>query len=249
MSGCTILPKGTPAPSPHRPISTTEETPNEFTMPENESEIAATTETIFDKFLRRTTVLPKGEHNEKTMDNETEGTQNVEFSVETMEKFNDTEVFNATAGSRRNGGGLYYKHDMGLENELENTTAYKTDVEELFEPKKKSERLDYEESSGDDRQRRSNVPFQFRKTRETYIVRCHNAGTFISSRERWWFIAIANCGNNKGLDVKYRFKMTNGKSGDFWTEHFSADERRKFDMILSQKVFLVIYVKRIVLTS
>ncbi|XP_031628165.1 transmembrane protein 145-like [Contarinia nasturtii] len=234
-SGCTILPKSqnTPTPPIHRYYSTTEQTPIEFTMSENESDLAAT-ETIFDKFLRRTTIVPKGEREGKSSDNNTEETQNVEFSVEAMEKINDTEVFNATAGAHRNGGGLYYKHDIGLENELENTTAYKMDVEELFEPQKKSERLNNEESDVDERQERSNAPFKFRSTRETYIVRCHQAGTFISSRERWWFIAIANCGSTKGLDIKYRFKMTNGKSGDFWTEHFSADERLIPPILLCQ---------------
>lgn len=196
-------------------------------MPDNESEIAAT-ETIYDKFLRHTTVLPKGHRDGKSLDNNTENILNNDLgSGESIEKFNDTEIFNATSehGSR-NGGGLYYKHDVGFENELENTTEYKTDVEELFEPQKKSERMDYDDGLADDRRRRSNPTLSFRPTRETYIVRCHNAGSFISSRERWWFIAIANCGSNKGLDVKYRFKMTNGNDGDFWHEHFSADERR-----------------------
>lgn len=221
LSGCTILPKN------HQKPPSTTQTPIEFTtMPENESEIAAT-ETIFDKFLRHTTVVPKDHREGKSLDNITENIQNNEFASESMERFNDTEVFNTTSeNGSRNGGGLFYKHDVGLENVLENTTEYKMEVEELFEPHKKSERLDYDEGSLDERQRRSN-PLSFRPARETYIVRCHNAGSFISSRERWWFIAIANCGNNKGLDVKYRFKMTNGNPGDFWHEHFSADERRK----------------------
>lgn len=228
LSGCTILPKN----SQKQPIPAHETTqkPIEFTtLPENESEIAAT-ETIFDKFLRRTTVVPTLSQREgKSSENDTiEGARDIEFG-ESMEAFNDTEVFNNTSenGTRRkHGGGLYYKHDVGLENILENTTEYKVDVEELFEPQKKNERLDYEDEV-DGRQRRSNPTMSFRPARETYIVRCHNAGSFISSRERWWFIAIANCGSNKGLDVKYRFKMTNGNTGDFWHEHFSADERRK----------------------
>lgn len=218
-------------PPTQRPSSTTE-MPIEFTkMPDNnESEIGAT-ETFFDKFLRQTTtVSPKDLRDGKSLDNITEDTQHDDdFTVESMEQFNETEIFNATSehGSRRTGGGLYYKHDVGMENELENTTEYKIDVEELFEPQKKSERMDDEDNNNsvDDRQRRSNPSFSFRPNHETYIVRCHNAGSFISSRERWWFIAISNCGNDKGLDVKYRFKMTNGKSGDFWNEHFSADER------------------------
>ncbi|XP_055304371.1 transmembrane protein 145-like isoform X2 [Sitodiplosis mosellana] len=241
-SGCTILPKNSqkqPIPAPATTLTPIELT----TLPENESEIAAT-ETIFDKFLRRTTVLPTGHRQVKSLDNITEEIQDNEFS-ESMETFNETEVFNSTSqhGSRKNGGGLYYKHDVGLENVLENTTEYKVDVEELFEPQKKSERIDYDDNSLDERQPRSNPTLSFRPNRETYIVRCHNTGTFISSRERWWFIAVANCGNNKGLDIKYRFRMTNGNTGDFWHEHFSADERLIPPILLCQFIvysFLVV---------
>lgn len=224
LSGCTIVPKGPTRPFAH--LTTTTATPIEFSTPGDVDIENVTTETIFDKYLHRTTVIPKDEPDSHSSDNTTEDTLDNDFSSDTMDKFNETEVFNATSGGNyRNGGGLYFKHDIGLENVLENTTDYKKDVEELFEPPKRMEH------SGEDdiettRHRRSN-PSNYHPTRTTYIVRCHNAGSFISSRERWWFIAIANCGNGKGLDVKYRFKMTNGETGDFWHEHFSADERRK----------------------
>lgn len=226
LSGCTILPKNSQKPLTILYPSTTEH-PNEFsTQPDNESEYAST-ESIFDKYLKRTTVqIPNGNRESKSLYNITDEMQNNEL----QERFNDTEVFNATSkNDSRNGGGLFFKHDVGFENELENTTEYKLDVEELFEPSKKNEHLDDDYESTDNRQRRSN-PVTFRSNRETFVVKCHNAGSFISSRERWWFIAIANCGNNKGLDVKYRFKMTNGQSGDFWHEHFSADERCEFHL-------------------
>lgn len=61
----------------------------------------------------------------------------------------------------------------------------------------------------------------------TVTVICHNVGGFTSSRQRWWYIAVANCGSNKGMDIRYKFKMTNGATGDFWHEHFSADEMCK----------------------
>lgn len=38
---------------------------------------------------------------------------------------------------------------------------------------------------------------------------------------------IANCGANRGIDVRFKFRMTNGPTGDFWHEHFSADEMCK----------------------
>ncbi|XP_076058187.1 uncharacterized protein LOC143035254 [Oratosquilla oratoria] len=51
---------------------------------------------------------------------------------------------------------------------------------------------------------------------------CQGRRSFRSVRERWWFIAISNCESDKGLQLKYRFTMTNGKL--FWYKHFSADE-------------------------
>ncbi|CAH0549265.1 unnamed protein product [Brassicogethes aeneus] len=56
------------------------------------------------------------------------------------------------------------------------------------------------------------------------IVVCHNARRFRSSRERWWYMAISNCNATKGIHVKYKILMTNGPPGDYWHEHFSADE-------------------------
>ncbi|KAJ8978794.1 hypothetical protein NQ317_015518 [Molorchus minor] len=55
-------------------------------------------------------------------------------------------------------------------------------------------------------------------------VSCHNARRFRSSRERWWFIAVSNCKGTRGIDIKYKLLMTNGPPGDYWHEHFSADE-------------------------
>ncbi|CAH1099536.1 unnamed protein product [Psylliodes chrysocephalus] len=55
-------------------------------------------------------------------------------------------------------------------------------------------------------------------------VTCHNARRFRSSRERWWFIVISNCNGAKGINIKYKILMTNGPPGDYWHEHFSADE-------------------------
>ncbi|KAF0290831.1 Transmembrane protein 145 [Amphibalanus amphitrite] len=53
---------------------------------------------------------------------------------------------------------------------------------------------------------------------------CVGNRTFISSRERWWFIAVSNCDSEKGLDLKYDFLMTNGPEENSWLYHFSADE-------------------------
>ncbi|XP_046979974.1 transmembrane protein 145-like isoform X1 [Schistocerca americana] len=56
------------------------------------------------------------------------------------------------------------------------------------------------------------------------IYVCQKKNLFISSRPRWWFLAISNCKSVKGLNLKYKFLMTNGPDGDFWHMHFSADE-------------------------
>lgn len=220
ISGCTIERKKL------QPSTSTTEAPMELnTQGENDSFLGST-KTIFDKYLKRPTNSPSESSRDiKPVEQSTENVTNKEGSAdENMEAFNDTEVFNSTSKHGRNGGGLFFKHDQGFENELENTTEYKLLVEELFEPPKKSEPFD--DDTNTSRPRRS-YPFHLSRPRESFIVKCHNAGSFISSRERWWFIAISNCNNDKGLDIKYKFKMTNGNTGDFWHEHFSADERRK----------------------
>nr|XP_046911508.1 transmembrane protein 145-like [Dermatophagoides farinae] len=53
--------------------------------------------------------------------------------------------------------------------------------------------------------------------------RCVQKRTFQSYRERWWYIALDNCGSRKGLYLKYRITMTNSQSNQ-WLRHFSADE-------------------------
>ncbi|KAJ8957962.1 hypothetical protein NQ318_001962 [Aromia moschata] len=63
-----------------------------------------------------------------------------------------------------------------------------------------------------------------RYTQRSRTIVCHQARRFRSSRERWWFIAISNCNGTRGIDIKYRLLMTNGPPGDYWHEHFSADE-------------------------
>nr|XP_032525823.1 transmembrane protein 145-like [Danaus plexippus plexippus] len=82
-----------------------------------------------------------------------------------------------------------------------------------------------------------------------FIVTCRNSRRFRSARERWWFIAISNCGSPKGLDVRYKFLMTNGPSGDFWHEHFSADEFYVLPILLAYTFAYVIVMVAVVMCS
>lgn len=224
------------------------ESPEEGTLTKiDDEELNHTTEASFDKYLKRASTISPNRVGKALDLNSTEGNVGSELDSETFENFDDSEIFNssATAGNAsRNGGGIFLKHDQVFENQLENSTEYKIDVEELFEerPKTQQNKPEVEDTM---RHRRDLNPFG-RRSKTTYIVRCHNAGTFISSRERWWYIAIANCGSEKGLDIEYTFKMTNGQKGDFWHEHFSADERcmyilsfKKINLLLKLNLFSI----------
>lgn len=72
--------------------------------------------------------------------------------------------------------------------------------------------------------KRAVKPYPTARSKSNRIVYCHNARKFQSSRERWWFIAISNCNSTKGIHLRYNILMTNGPPGDYWHEHFSADE-------------------------
>ncbi|XP_060808908.1 transmembrane protein 145 [Amyelois transitella] len=88
-----------------------------------------------------------------------------------------------------------------------------------------------------------------RSSVEKLVVSCHNSRRFRSARERWWFIAISNCDSSKGLDVRYKFLMTNGPDGDFWHEHFSADEFYVLPVLLAYTFAYVIVMIAVVMCS
>lgn len=217
MSGCRIVPKDdkpqTTTPSNVHP---TPETTDSYMT---EMEMATITDSIdFDRFLKSTTMesVPSKRNTEELIENEH---QPAASEIENLD--NETDVFNVSTAT---GGGVQFKHDiMPFENELENSTEYRTDVEEMFQKLDNRRPIRESESS----QREPLIPLLRRSRRESLLVRCHNGGSFSTARERWWYIAVANCGSEKGLDITYRFKMTNGNPGDFWSEHFSADEMRR----------------------
>lgn len=64
-------------------------------------------------------------------------------------------------------------------------------------------------------------------------------------RERWWFIAVANCNSTSGLHLKYRILMTNGDPDNKWFYHFSADE---FYILQMDIAYLVLFTSLVILT-
>lgn len=167
--------------------------------------------TYFDQFLKTTTQVPQSSsasYSSPDMSSTTIGVDN--FTDVDIEDFNSTIPGYKT---------MVYDQEA-QDNGLENTTDFKMDVEEMFD----------EFIGNSNRTKRQTFPRIYdTEKKQTIYVSCHNAGGFTSSRQRWWYIALANCGSNKGMDVRFKFRMTNGALGDFWHEHFSADEMCKFN--------------------
>ncbi|KAJ6642219.1 Transmembrane protein [Pseudolycoriella hygida] len=216
LSGCKLYSKNN---NPKAPSDISTEKP-----------IPAFDSTYFDQFIKTTTETATYTTYMDTVNTTYDfGSEYFNFT-----DYNLTDDFNSSAFVN-----VPYSHDMPLENDLENGTEFMNDVEELFDAT----------SHGDDgdgiRIRRQIGYGATKKERGTIMVICNNVGGFTSARERWWYIAIANCRSTKGLDVRYRFRMTNGHFGDFWHEHFSADEMYIPPMLLTMSLiysFLLIAV-------
>lgn len=164
--------------------------------------------TYFDQFLKTTTQIPQSTSTQYSTDMSSS-------TAFTLFNFTDVDIedFNST-----NYKTMVYDQES-QDNNLENTTDFITDVEEMFDS------IDIQSSN---RTKRQTFPKIFdSEKKQTIFVSCHNAGGFTSSRPRWWYIALSNCGSTKGMDVRFKFRMTNGALGDVWHEHFSADEMCK----------------------
>lgn len=203
-----------------------------FSPPRSESKDSTTTQkptqsskkspdafdsTYFDQFLKTTTQMPP--HSSSTPFSSIDMSSTV-FSIDNF-TFTDVDIedFNSSSPGYKT---MVYDQEA-QDNNLENTTDFKSEVEELF---------DEPETGNSNRTKRQTFPSLFDVERkQTIYVSCHNAGGFTSARQRWWYIALANCGSTKGMEVRYKFRMTNGAIGDFWNEHFSADEMCKFSLI------------------
>lgn len=174
------------------------DTPTQKPIPEFDS-------SYFDQFIKTTT---------ETVSYSDQVNSTYDFGSELFNytDYNATDIFNSSDFVN-----VPYSHDMPFENDLENGTDFINDVEELFAST----------SRDDDDNIRIRRDTGSKTQKGTVMVICNNVGGFTTARERWWYIAISNCRSTKGLDVKYRFRMTNGAFGDFWHEHFSADEMCK----------------------
>lgn len=226
-SGCTLdtrypdskpsLPISTPFP-PHGGIGGADEVTSYY---DHFLTTGSTVQPLVGDLNATTTTSDDGYHNSSNSENESAlPFDNAWLNVESLADvynftgYNETEVFNASAADVVGGP----RHGGSLENGIEHDAVYRGDVEQMFD------------GGTTVRMRRSlATPMQFKREGVgTVTVTCNNIGGFTSSRERWWYIAIANCGSRKGLDLKYKFRLTNGPPGDFWHEHFSADEMCKF---------------------
>lgn len=166
--------------------------------------------TYFDQFLKTTSPMtPMSTHQNEFSDSTTfESTTNSNRRNES--EFDMEFDFINTNETQTNHSTISFDHDM-YDNVLENSTEFRNEVEELFDSNKTRKKRFIPKSL--DVEKKVQI-----------IVSCHNAGGFTSSRQRWWYIALANCGSKKGIEASFRFIMTNGPHGDFWHEHFSADE-------------------------
>ncbi|KAG5677803.1 hypothetical protein PVAND_007531 [Polypedilum vanderplanki] len=167
----------------------------------NEDEIDST---YFDKFLKSTSEMPPVTDQDIFNSSSSAYTTEENFTDVDADNFNFTDVDYKTLVFDQN----------SQNNNLENSTEYRTDVEEMFEENPN-------ENANRTKRQTYSRSYDYDK-KQTILVSCHNTGTFTSARQRWWYIALANCGSTKGIDVRFRFKMTNGIG--FWNEHFSADE-------------------------
>jgi hypothetical protein len=203
-SGCSLRSTASPMDAKYT-TSTTTELPHSH-LPEADPN-------YFDHFLKTTSQSYPSSTEQPFTSSSTEASSDSSSSSH-LENFTDLEIddFNKTSPNYKT---MIFDQEA-QDNNLENTTEFMMDVEEMFE----------DPSSIVNRTKRQTESQGTEK--KTIYVSCHNAGGFTSSRQRWWYIAFANCGNGKGIDVRYKFRMTNGAVGDFWSEHFSADEMCKF---------------------
>ncbi|CAH0699539.1 unnamed protein product [Spodoptera exigua] len=247
-SGCIITKHNKELPAA-KSTTTTKATEPPVKKPKNSTKLTPPEPSYYDQFLKTTTRDPKAitDPNTNTTWFELQPTDG-NFTTMTPED----ELWESIAP----GNGSHFGN-------------LKDDVEILFENGNRSghkikRSLDLYERY---RRRRLNAEpkaLASQSEKEHLVVSCHNSRRFRSARERWWFIAISNCESNKarwsmiiiptincfqGLDIRYKFLMTNGPDGDFWHEHFSADEFYVLPVLLAYTIAYVVVMIAVVMCS
>jgi hypothetical protein len=214
-SGCTLRTTTPPRNQVNEQVKTSTMNPMISTRKTSTNDDENMDSTYFDKFLKSTTEMP---YDLSSLSSSNEFSSTASYTTDGNASFTDVDVenFNSTDPDYKT---LVYDQNS-QDNNLENTTEFRIDVEEMF---------DSDNNENANRTKRQVVYSKLfgAEQKQTILVTCHNTGTFTSARQRWWYIVLANCGSTKGIDVRYKFKMTNGPTGDFWHEHFSADEMSK----------------------
>lgn len=125
--------------------------------------------TYFDQFLKSTTQITP--HSSSTPFSSID-LGSTTFGFENFTEF-DVEDFNSTNISFKT---MVYDQET-KDNNLENTTEYRSFVEEMFE-------------SSDSNRTKRQVPYKFSESegKQTIFVSCHNAGGFKSARQRYVFV-------------------------------------------------------------
>lgn len=159
-SGCTLR----TASSPNREAPTTQK------PTQSSSKKSPEDSSYFDQFLK-TTISNSQSSTESSLNDissTTFGTGN--FTDVDIEDFNTT-----VSGFRT----MVFDQET-QDNNLENTTDFKLDVEEMF---------DDVENTGSNRTKRQIFTRSYENDRKQVIyVSCHNAGGFTSARQRWWYM-------------------------------------------------------------
>lgn len=68
-------------------------------------------------------------------------------------------------------------------------------------------------------------------------IQCKDDRGFITSRPRWWFVALSRC-NSTGMSLSYHIEFTNGNS--IFTRHFSADQFGIFQATIAFTIFYIV---------
>lgn len=169
-SGCTMRTAASP-PRGQNKDSTTTVKPTQPSKKDPEEFDS----TYFDQFIKTTTQMPASTFSDQPSSIDMSSTT---FGFENFTEV-DIEDFNSTITGYKT---MIYDQET-QDNNLENTTEFKREVEEMFE----------DTGNQSIRTKRQTFPrILEQEKKQTIYISCHNAGGFTSSRQRWWYIALVS---------------------------------------------------------